>query len=102
MRKIIVIVVFVTVLLITVWTHLNAKTRCIYNSLQKNKSPDYKSYHYVNCDCNCDRYPKAARRNKCISCGHFHKPEAFIIQKTLQNNPKQQSFISFSTNPTSK
>ncbi len=36
---------------------------------------DYKNYHYVSCNCPCERYQWLFERGKCMKCGHYRSPE---------------------------
>ncbi|MBT3455900.1 hypothetical protein HN446_02450 [bacterium] len=48
-----------------------ARGDCLNNSYKLTKSPDYKNYHPVKCDCPC--YETIEDRNKCLRCKHYHK-----------------------------
>jgi hypothetical protein len=52
---------------------------CIDNSEHLQKSGDAKQYHYVSCNCPCDRYTQIADRNKCTKCNHYHDIKPYII-----------------------
>ena len=52
-----------------------ASIGCMDNSWHLKKSPDYKTYHYVSCNCPCERYTLLENRGKCPRCGHFHNPQ---------------------------
>jgi len=35
---------------------------------------DYKNYHYVRCNCPCERYQQLPERGECMKCGHYGAP----------------------------
>lgn len=36
---------------------------------------DYKTPHYVRCNCPCHKYPQDCKRGICTNCGHYHVPK---------------------------
>lgn len=57
----------------------NGEIGCIDNSEHLECSGDSKDYHYVACNCPCQRYTQIADRNKCTKCNHFHDIKPYII-----------------------
>ena len=55
---------------------------CMDNSFHLNKSPDFKTYHYVNCDCPCEQNIILEDRAKCLRCQHYHNPKDLNFMPT--------------------
>ena len=71
-----------------------ASIGCMDNSWHLKKSPDYKTYHYVKCNCPCERYTLMENRGKCLRCGHFHNPQDinWIIESKKNESLSIQKF----------
>ena len=53
---------------------------CIDNSRHLATRYDYKEYHAVQCNCQCEKqYKISPDRGKCIKCHHYRVPRPFII-----------------------
>lgn len=63
---------------------------CMDNSHHLQQKYDSKEYHYVQCNCPCDRYAavgkKAPSRNQCLECGHYHDPKPHYVASGLQTD----------------
>jgi hypothetical protein len=63
---------------------LNAAIGCMDNSYHLTQPYDNKDYHFVACNCPCDKQKWLIDRNTCILCRHFHEPKRLIIiQKSV-------------------
>lgn len=51
--------------------------RCNYNDSCP-CGPDRKQFYYVDCACECWRYP-IDKRCRCTNCGHYRKPEQLRV-----------------------
>jgi hypothetical protein len=51
----------------------NSKHLCTANGY------DYKKYHYVCCNCPCDRYAQSFDRGRCEECLHFRAPKNIVV-----------------------
>src|ERR1700722_11180604 len=61
-------------------THIKARVGCLDNSWHLEKTVDDKSYHYVECNCPCEkRYVQLANRGRCTKCRHFHDAQPMIV-----------------------
>lgn len=58
-------------------SYLYGALGCMDNSTytDRSKGYDYKTYHYVACVCNCDRYAQLFDRGACSKCLHFRVTE---------------------------
>ncbi len=52
---------------------------CMDKSKHLNEKYDYKTYHYVHCTCDCQRYAQSSDRGLCSECGHYHDPGSWEI-----------------------
>ena len=60
---------------------------CIDNSLHLQdfpNKPDYKTYHFVKCDCPCIEHRLIEKRGKCMRCGHYHNPKYLATFKNTE------------------
>lgn len=57
-------------------TILHGEIGCMDNSKHMDYSdgPDYKEYHYVQCNCECSRYAQSFNRGRCERCWHYRSP----------------------------
>jgi len=52
---------------------------CQDNSFHLKKKYDHKTYHYVQCNCECHKWPQRPD-GTCSKCGHRHDPgQGFVI-----------------------
>lgn len=58
---------------------LRAEVGCMDNSHHMKKTVDYKTYHYVHCNCDCKHHQKSSDRGICSKCGHYRDPGKFEI-----------------------
>ncbi len=47
---------------------------------------DYKNYHYVECNCRCERYAHAMNRGQCRHCLHFRVSSSISILHDKKGN----------------
>jgi len=68
---------------------LSAAPGCLDNSWHLTQMFDHKEYHYVDCNCPCEkRYAISAHRGQCSKCGHYRDPiETDIIKKAHSTAP---------------
>jgi len=57
-----------------------ANQHCLDNSWHVKKQYDYKTYHKVDCNCQCHLYKKSLDRGICWRCRHCRNPGAFNIK----------------------
>jgi len=56
---------------------------CQDNSWHMKKAYDHKTYHYVQCNCECHKWPQRPD-GTCSKCGHRHDPgQGFVIVPDL-------------------
>ncbi len=53
--------------------YAQAEVGCMDNSYHGSTSYgyDYKSYHYVECYCPCQKFVQTMDRGYCLKCGHY-------------------------------
>lgn len=61
-------------------TSLSGAIGCMDDSYHVERKNDPKTYHYVKCNCPCDKYSASFVRGKCPRCGHYHDPKDFNTQ----------------------
>ena len=61
---------------------INTAPGCQDNSWHLKKKYDAKTYHYVQCNCQCHKWPQAAD-GTCTKCGHRHDPGTWTILTKL-------------------
>lgn len=59
--------------------NINCAIGCIDNSYHMEKKGDPKTFHYVKCNCDCQKYAASAVRGICPKCGHYHDPGEFNV-----------------------
>ncbi|MCK5632999.1 hypothetical protein KAH94_04570 [bacterium] len=47
---------------------------CMDNSHHLKTEFDSKTYHYVQCNCECSKYKQSSDRGICSNCKHYHEP----------------------------
>lgn len=63
---------------------LIAAPECMDNSYHLTRRIDHRDYHYVSCNCPCQkRYKILDQRGICTQCGHFRDPYASRIKKYI-------------------
>jgi len=70
---------FIVLLLLANTNTLFAAIGCMDNSYHTKQKIDYKTYHYVQCNCPCHKYASSFVRGKCPKCGHYHDPGDFEV-----------------------
>lgn len=83
-----------SILLISALLYLsmNAAPGCMDNSYHADPCAayDYKNYHYVDCDCRCERYARLYKRGTCGGCHHYHVPrDPEIVVRTNVRSAKK-------------
>lgn len=64
---------------------------CMDNSYRLTEHNDTKEYHYVTCDCPCEKkYAILERKSTCSKCGHYRDPRysAMLIKHGPVSCPK--------------
>ncbi len=62
-------------LIIVSAVNLTAAPGCIDNSYHLTKLFDYKNYHYVSCNCPCQKqYKITSKQAQCQKCHHYRDP----------------------------
>ena len=74
---------------------IKASPDCMDNSYHANRCEatyDYKNYHYVQCDCPCERYARSLERGTCRRCLHYHIPRdtKIKVDKSAYINTRKQ------------
>lgn len=61
---------------------------CMDNSYHLTKMFDYKGYHYVPCNCPCEKqYKILADRGKCSKCQHYRDPHYSSMLENTTDTP---------------
>ncbi len=61
---------------------------CMDNSYHLTKMFDYKAYHYVSCNCPCQKqYKILADRGQCTKCQHYRDPKYSAIFVNTTSTP---------------
>ncbi len=64
---------------------IDAAPGCMDNSYHADPCApyDYKNYHYVDCDCPCERYAQLYNRGMCGGCHHYRIPRDSKLDAAL-------------------
>lgn len=67
-----------------------AEVGCMDNSYHMAQAADSKTYHYVQCNCNCKHHQQSSDRGMCSKCGHYRDPGTFEIVRVKKTESKNR------------
>jgi len=71
--------IILTSIMILNSTNLSCSIGCMDDSYHVERKNDPKTFHYVQCNCNCRKYATSVVRGKCSQCGHYHDAKDFDV-----------------------
>jgi hypothetical protein len=70
---------------------LIAAVGCMDNSYHLKHTVDHKTYHYVQCNCDCAHHTNSTDRGICSQCGHYRDPGKFeIVHYKVKGKKKKE------------